>query len=235
MAQTFEELSKQRLDFSTGPRGETIATLTITFPDGSVHRYSESTDDEEIDQIASAIAAAEVQQSEIAGVSMSEEDIAGLFGSIGKAFKKVGKIARKVVTSKVFRAAAKGLQMAAPALGPYAPAAMAISGGMNVASKLGQATYTAEAGAKRASRMLGMSARRHAQKASPRGWSQLMSYGNRKRKNAMRYANRGGYRRPSRYRRRPVRRYRRIIRRRPVRRAPWVRRFVQPRFRQLPW
>lgn len=227
MAQTFEDLSKQRLDFSTGPNGETIATLSVTLPNGQVYRFSETTDAAEIDNLGAALASAEVTQSKIEGVGMSEAEIAGLFSSIGKAFKKVTNVARKVATSKVFKAAGRGLMLAAPALGPLGPAALAIGGGMEVASRLSKASYAAEAGARRASRLLGRGAGSIARKVAPRGWRTLMSYGNRKRRAALGRAAATGRAR------RRVTRYRRIIRRRPrrtYRRSPWTRRFLAPRF-----
>ena len=188
MATTFDDLSKQRIDYSTGPNGETIATLTLTLSDGSVHRFSDSTDEEELDNLGAAFASAEIEQNQISGVAMSEAEIAGMFSSIGKAFKKVARRAAKVATSKVFKKAAMGLAVAAPFLGPLAPAALAVSGGMMVSSQLASAGLAAEAGANKAARKLGLSARRHAKKTAPRNWRTLMNVGNRKRKLAFAHA-----------------------------------------------
>jgi len=190
MATTFEDLSRQRMDFSVGPRGETVATLTVSLGDGSVHRYRASTDDDELDQLAAAFGAAEVKSRSIAG-HLSEDEISGIFSSIGKAFKSVVNVAKKVAASKVFKGAAKGLAMAAPALGPFAPAAMGVSGAMGVASKLATAAVAAEAGAKRAAKTLAKKARKLAKRLTRgkrRATRTLMSIANRKRKGAARLA-----------------------------------------------
>ena len=57
-------------------------------------------------------------------------------GGLGKAGRGCCQGCEKVVTSKVMQSAAKGLGMIAPALGPLAPAALAVSGGIGVAGKL---------------------------------------------------------------------------------------------------
>lgn len=173
MPTTFQDLSRQRLDFSKGPRGETIATLTVTLQDGSVRRFRESVTDRDLEDLGMAFAKAEAP------------GVAGLFDDIGKALggavKSVAGAAKKVASSKVFRTAAKGLALVAPAAGPMAPALMTVSGGMQVASKLASASVAAEAGAKEAARALGLSANRTASK---------LTGGNRRMKKiVMRYAN----------------------------------------------
>lgn len=164
-----DDLSRQRLDFSEGPNGETIAVLTVTLQDGSVHRYTAQTDQDEIDNLASVLAVSESRLMRAGiGAHMSEEEISGFLDSIVKGVKAIGNVAKKVVTSKVFRVAGKGLAMAAPALGPFAPAAMAVSAGMATASKIGAAAIAAEGGARRASKNLARIARKKAS-ASVRG------------------------------------------------------------------
>lgn len=187
--ENIESLSRQRLDFSTGPKGETVATLTITLGNGSVHRYSASVDDEEYAAYGAAISAAEARQARIEGVA--EVEIAGVFSSVASAFKKVYRGAQKVASSKVFKMAGKGLMIAAPAMGPFAPAAFAVAGGMQTASQLSDASLAAEAKAKRVARALTKGAKKGARKASGgsgRSFAAIMRYANRRRKGANRRA-----------------------------------------------
>lgn len=181
---TMEDLSRQRLDFEEGPNGETVAILTITLGDGTVHRYRESTDQEELDQLGAAFATAEARQMKIEG--LSDDEIAGFFGSIAKGFKSVVNVAKKVASSKVFKAAGRGLAMAAPALGPFAPAAMAVSGGMEMAGRLARSAVAAEAGAKRVARKLARVAKKKNRRKVRKSKSakKLARYGNKKRKSA---------------------------------------------------
>lgn len=192
-----EDMSRQRLDFRKGPKGEEIAILTVTLGDKSVHRFEESTDDAEVDRFAKGLANAEMKRKKVAGeiAGWSEDDIAGFWSSIKKAVKSVAKVARKIATSKVFRKAAQGLMAIAPALGPFGAAAAAVGGGMMVASKLSDASIAAESGAKSISRMMSGGAGRWARRISrgnPGSIRQLMQWGNSKRKVAM--ARAGGRR-----------------------------------------
>jgi hypothetical protein len=216
--QDLNSLSRQRLDFSEGPEGQAIATLTVSLGDGSVHRYKAESTEQEVNELAKGIANAEINAMKISGeiAGMGEDEIAGLFGKIWKGVKSVGKVARKIASSKVFKMAGKGLTMIAPALGPFAPAALAVGGGMMVASKLSDASIAAEAGAKKVARNLGLkgkAASKHvaaavaksirAQGRRPRRglFGRLSRWGNSKRKSAM--ARAAGRRPAPRKRRRP--------------------------------
>lgn len=188
-----EDHSRQRLDFSTGPDGEEVATLTVTLSDGSIHVFTASATDEELQELAPVFAKAEARGLAVEGM-ISDDEIAGIFGDIakgiGKGLKGIAKGARKLAGSKVFRTAAAGLAMAAPALGPFAPIAMGASAAMGVAGKLSSAAIAAEAGAKRAARALGRGAKRYARKKtrSSRSARSLLGDANRKRKNAAKLA-----------------------------------------------
>ena len=184
----FEDLSRQRIDYSEGPNGETIATLTLTLSDGSIHRFSESTDQEEIDALAAGLAISERNLMRIEGCP--EEEIAGFFDFIGKAVKAVGNIAKKVVTSKVFKAAAKGLATIAPVLGPLAPVALGVSGAMAATSKLTSAAIAASGGAKRSAKKLTKAAIEDVARRvkSKKARSAMLRIANRKRKSAEKIA-----------------------------------------------
>ncbi len=203
----FEDLSRQRIDYSTGPNGETIAVLTLTLSDGSTHRYSASAGEEDIKQLASAFAASEVRAGKRIGETYTDEEIAGLFGSIWNGVKKVGNVAAKIATSKVFKYAATGLASIAPALGPLAPIALGVAGGMAGASALGHAALAAQAGAKKTAKTLTRFAKYTIRKTSksknPRTQKKLLRIANRKRKAALRFASRFGKKR-----RKPARRSR---------------------------
>lgn len=230
------KMSRQRLDFRKGPNGEEVAVLTVTLGDKSVHRFEDSATDTEVNAFARGLANAEMKQKEIAGeiAGLSDDEIAGMFGKIFKAVKKVGKVARKIATSKVFRKASQGLVAISPALGPFGPAAAAVGGGMMVASKLADASIAAESGAKGISRALSGGAKKYASKITRgrrgrRGaWGQLMRWGNSKRKSAL--ARAGGRRSWQRYRQQ-----RRRPRYAPQRFAPQrFQRFAPQRFRPAP-
>ncbi len=196
----FEDLSQQRIDFSEGPEGETIATLTVTLQDGSVHRYTESVTPDEIDNLANVIAHHEVAQRKIEGYDDDPEAIEGIFDFVGKAVKAVGNVAKKVVTSKVFKTAAKGLAVVAPALGPFAPAAMGVSGAMGAASAIGTAAVAAEAGAKKAAKSMTRAAGNKVKQTvrSPKARVAMLRVATRKAKTAQALASR----KPSKRRRR---------------------------------
>lgn len=211
-----DQLSRQRLDFEELPGGGTRAILTVTLPNGKAYRYTADVDEDEYNQFANVVTAAETKMLQrVEG--LSDEEIAGLFDSIAKGFKSVVNGVKKVATSKVFKFAAKGLQTIAPALGPYAPAAMAVGGGMQVASKIASSAVAAEAGAKRAARALGLSAKRVShRKTRGRGpfTKMLTRWANKKRKSAFsrlntkraRDAAKRRRRKPKARRRKPTRR-----------------------------
>lgn len=190
-----ESLSRQRIDFSEDANGDTLATLTVTLGDGSVRRFTGKSNAAEVDKLAKGIANAELRQMRISGeiAGMGEDEIGSLWGKIVSSVKKVGKVARKIASSKVFKLAAQGIMAAAPALGPFAPAALAVGGGMMVASKLSDASIAAEAGAKRVSRALTGGARRYVRRIArkPSSWRRLLSWGNRRRRGVM--ARAGGF------------------------------------------
>lgn len=186
--ETFEDLSRQRLDFSIGPDGETIAVLTVSLSDGSVHRFSASTNQEEEDALAATLATGERQLMRIEGCP--EDEIAGMFDFVGKAFKAIGGVAKDIVTSKVFKSAAKGLAAIAPVLGPLAPVALGVSGAMATTSSLVSAATAAKGGAKRSSKRLTQRAMADVAKrvTSKKARKAMLRVGNRKRKSAAKIA-----------------------------------------------
>jgi hypothetical protein len=160
-SQKFDQLSKQRIDYATLPGGGQRARMTITLANGKSFSFVEDITPADIKSYATQIAGVEI------GCAMAQGPISGvevgnIFGDIakgiGSAVKTVGKVAKKVVTSKVMQTAAKGLAMAAPALGPFAPAALAVSGGIGVAGKLLASKTAQSVGAPRASDALAASA-----------------------------------------------------------------------------
>lgn len=183
-----ESLSRQRIDYSEDANGDTVAVLTVTLGDGGVRRFTAKSSEAEVNKLAKGIANAEMRQMKISGeiAGMGDDEIAGLFGKIFKAVKSVGKVARKIASSKVFKMAGKGLLMAAPLAGPFGPALAAVGGGMMVASKLSDASIAAEAGARRVSRALTGGARRYVRRIArkPSSWRRLLSWGNRRRRGA---------------------------------------------------
>jgi len=180
-----EKLSRQRIDFTEDGKGNTTANLTVTLGDGSVRRFKATSTDREVDKLARGIANAEMRAMEVSGeiAGWGDDEIAGWFSKVVKSVKKVGKVARKIASSKVFKMAGKGLLAASPVLGPFAPAAAAIGGGMMIASKLSDASIAAEAGAKRVSRALTGGAGKYVRKIArkPGSWGKLLSWGNRRR------------------------------------------------------
>lgn len=202
----FEDLSRQRIDYSIGPKGETIAILTLTLSDGSTHRYSASAGDDDVRQLAAAFAASEVRAGKRIGETYTDEQIEGLFGDVWNGVKKIGNVAAKVATSKVFKYAATGLASIAPALGPLAPIALGVAGGMAGASALGHAALAAQAGAKKTAKTLTRFARytikATSKSKSPRTQKTLLRIANRKRKAALRFASRFGKKKTTRRRRR---------------------------------
>jgi hypothetical protein len=153
----FEKLSKQRLDYSDLPGGGQRARLTLTlppspgYPNGQTMVYVEEISAADVAKYATTIAGTEIGYAIGAGhvgydgveVGAIARQIVGAFdfgkltrGGLGKAGADVAKVAKKVVTSKVMQSAAKGLMTIAPTLGPLAPVAMGVGGGIGVAGQL---------------------------------------------------------------------------------------------------
>jgi hypothetical protein len=137
--QQFNALSKQRLDYTSLPGGGQRARMTITLPNGKSFTFVEDVTPADVKKYATEIAGVEIGCA-MARAPISGVEVGNIFGDIakglGSGFKAIAKVAKKVVTSKVMQTAAKGLAMIAPALGPMAPAAIAVSGGIGVAGKL---------------------------------------------------------------------------------------------------
>lgn len=205
-----ETFSRQRIDYSMGPSGETIATLTVTLGDGSVHRYKGSATEKEVDKLAKGIADAEVKAKRISGeiAGMSEDEISGFWGSIVKSVKKVGKVARKIASSKAFKWAGKGLVAISPMLGPFGAATAAVGGGMMLASHVSDMSIAAEAGAKKVARGLGINLHKKARSIArrPATRRKLINWANNRRKSVFARATGRRYTPPR--RRAPVRRRR---------------------------
>lgn len=167
--QKFNQLSKQRLDYTSLPGGGQRVRMTVTLPNGKSYAFVEDVTPEDLHQYATDIAGVEIGcamvMSPISGV-----EVGNIFKSIGKAIgggvKAIAKVAKKVVTSKVMQTAAKGLAMVAPALGPLAPAALAVSGGIGIAGKLLASKTAQSVGAPLASNALAESAVSDAQMLS---------------------------------------------------------------------
>lgn len=178
MADAASEMSRQRLDYIDRPDGSVDAVLTITLPGGVVKRFTANVHPNEAQQIAGEIIGAEMLLNPEVGASI---------------FKKIGKLAKKVAHSKVFQIAAKGLALAAPLLGPIAPAALVASAGLGVASKLAKAGIAAAHGAKGVAQELTASAHRDATKLTktPAGAKALLQAANNKRLGADKLADTG--------------------------------------------
>jgi hypothetical protein len=135
---------KQHIEYKTAPDGTVSAVLTVTLPNGTKQVYEAKVDTDEMRKVEGAIIGAELQ---IAGYG--PEMVGFNFGKLIKGVTKgVGKLAKGIATSKVFKMAAAGLALAAPILGPFAPAVLAVSAGMGIASKLSSAGVAAARGAK---------------------------------------------------------------------------------------
>jgi hypothetical protein len=162
------KISKQRLDhFETADGIE--AVLTITLPNGKELVFRE---------LASKQEAMRVEGNFDIADGIEGEEVEGLFGDIGKALGKVAKGVVKgvkaVASSKVFKAAAKGLAVAAPMLGPLAPAALAASGAMATTSALVSARHAAGRGNKKAAAQFTALAVKTAKKISPKHAATLL-------------------------------------------------------------
>jgi hypothetical protein len=186
--QQFNQLSKQRLDYTSLPGGGQRVRMTITLH-GKSYTFVEDVTPQDVQQYAKEIAGIEIgcamMDSQISGV-----EVGNLLKDIGKAIgggvKAVAKVAKKVVTSKVMQTAAKGLAMVAPALGPLAPAALAVSGGIGVAGKLLASKTAQSVGAPLASQALAESAMADAKRItkSSSGLSGLLKIASTKAMNA---------------------------------------------------
>jgi hypothetical protein len=180
MAAPAAELTRQRIDYKDRPDGSVEAILTISLPGGVTKRYSSVVTKQELEAVAGDIVGAEL--------AMLGPDAVGF--SFGKFIKGVGKIAKSVATSKVFKMAASGLALAAPLLGPIAPIALAASAGMGVASKLAGSAAAAIKGATSVADALAKSAASDARKltTTPEGAASLLAAANAKRLGAERVA-----------------------------------------------
>jgi len=101
-------------------------------------------------------------------------------------WEKAGKVAKSVVTSKVFLTAAAGLATAIPGLGPVVgPVALSAAAGLSTGAKLVKAGMQAERGAKKQAKALTDQAVASAKKVtkSPAQAKQLLEVANTKRKN----------------------------------------------------
>jgi hypothetical protein len=176
--------TRQRIDYVNLPGGAVKAILTVTLPGGVVKRFE-------------AITTAHEAQSVEGDIVGAELELAARSGRVGafrpfKAIRKVGKLAAKVASSKVFKLAAAGLAAAAPLLGPIAPVALAAAGGMAVASKLAKAGVAAAKGAASVAQALTQSAAKDAVRltGSADGARALLDLANKRRLGAEQVAER---------------------------------------------
>lgn len=116
-ADALKQMCRYRLDYRWQPDGRLTAILTVTLMDGHVMRFTSSADPR---AVATQI--------------MGMRPEVGSF--LGKVWKGVKKVTKKVATSGVFKIASTALAAAAPVLGPIAPAALAASAGMKATTAL---------------------------------------------------------------------------------------------------
>lgn len=173
------EITRQRIDYEDLPDGDVKAILTITLPGGIIKRFEAISTREELEEVQGEI---------VAGEYALRGDEVGF--SFGKLLRGVGKIAKGIASSKVFKLAAAGLAFAAPLLGPIAPMALAASAGMGVASKLAKAGAAAASGAVSMAQSITKSAARDARRltTNPMAAASLLADANRKRLGAERVA-----------------------------------------------
>ena len=133
------ELPKQTLDYIEHEDGSLTAVLTVTFANGHSERYETLVTPDELDTVHGEYVGGEI--------ALGGGTEVGAFGFLKKAFKSIGKVAKAVASSKVFKLAATGLAIASPILGPLGPVALAASAGMGIASKLASGSAAAAAGA----------------------------------------------------------------------------------------
>lgn len=173
--------TRQRIDYVPLPGGAVKAILTVTLPGGAVKRFEAVTTAHEAQSVEGVIVAGELELAAHVGAFRPF-----------KAFRKVGKLAAKVASSKVFKLAASGLALAAPALGPLAPALLAAAGGMAVASKLASAGVAAAKGARSVAEAITKSAAADALRltGTADGARQLLELANKRRLGAEKVAER---------------------------------------------
>jgi type IV secretory pathway TrbL component len=171
--------TRQRLDFVDKPDGSVDAVLTISLPGGVQKRFTTNVHPSEAQAISGEIIGAEVLLRPQVGFSFKG------------VFKSVGKLAKKVASSKVFALAASGLALAAPLLGPIAPAALGAAAGLGVAAKLAKAGVAAAHGAKAVADELTAAAASDAKRltTTPAGAAALLAAANKKRLGAEKIAN----------------------------------------------
>jgi len=177
------QISRQRMDYEDLPDGSVKAILTISLPGGIVKRFEAITTKAELQKEQADIIAGELD--------LNADVVGWNFGKFLKgATKGLAKVAKSVASSKVFKLAASGLALAAPLLGPIAPAALAVSAGMGVASKLAKAGAAVAAGASSVADALTRSAASDASKltSNPAAAASLLADANRKRLGAERVA-----------------------------------------------
>ena len=171
MAGELSQLTRQRVDYVTLPNGHVKAILTVSLPGGVVKRYETTVDPNEA--LVGYYDAAEV---------------GSFFGGIARfakhAVHSIGKVAKAVVTSKVFAIAASALATAIPGVGPaLGPAMLAASGALGVASKLTKASIAHKHGAPAVAKALTLEAVADAHKitSTPAAARALLDIANEKR------------------------------------------------------
>jgi len=179
------DLSRQRIDYSVGPRGEAVAILTVTLGDGSVHRYTARSTRAEVTELAAGIAREEMKRREEQGEfrGMTGEQRENIFFSIVESVQSVVGVRKKLASATAPPMAGEGLCQEAQRLGAYGPAAQAIGAGMAVAAKLSMAAIAAEAAANVA-QALAVAAQRYAGTLTrdPSAFEKLVNWANEKRK-----------------------------------------------------
>lgn len=201
--QKFNQLSQQRIDYTPLPNGGVRARLTVSLPGGKTIPFVEDVTPEDVKTYEAQIAGVEIGYAldEIGYVGSVEQIgfLGGIVRAIGKGIKAVGKAAggvvkgiakvgKAIVTSKVFQTAAKGLAIIAPALGPLAAPALAVSGAVGVAGKLLGAKNASKVGAKRTATALAQSAVSDAKRIAPGAAPSLLRIATDKANSAMKLA-----------------------------------------------
>ncbi len=182
---------KQHIAYQTARDGTEMAVLTLMLPNGQQLVYRAKVDPNESKRVAGAIIGAELAYHPEVGFN---------FGKMLKGVTKgIGKLAKGIATSKVFKLAAAGLAIAAPLLGPIAPVALAASAGMGIASKLSSAGVAAARGAKNVARAFTSSAALDARRltSTPEAAAALLAAANTKRLRAETIQDKGTGRGPT--------------------------------------
>jgi hypothetical protein len=112
-----QNVARYRLDGGWLPSGKYLAVLTVTLPDQHTFRFTSECDPHDVARLTMAI----------------RPEVGSFLGDVWKGVKKVTK---KVATSGVFKVATSALALAAPALGPLAPAALAAAGALKATRAL---------------------------------------------------------------------------------------------------